>query len=56
MILKRKCKLEERVNDLEVKYEQLAKELGRVEKDITLLIREMKKLRKEFETLKTTLW
>jgi len=41
----RKCKLEERVALLEAKYEQLAKEVRRMEKDIVKILREIEMLK-----------
>ena len=42
---KKKNNLEERVALLEAKYEQLAKEVGRMEKDITRLFRLIEELK-----------
>jgi len=46
VIFRRKCKLEERLALLEKKYEQLARELGRVEKDIIKIFRELESLKR----------
>jgi len=45
VIFRRRSNIEERLALLEAKYEQLAKEIGRIEKDIVRILREIELLK-----------